>query len=105
MPALRLLPLAALAVSLAGASAQQPTARTPARTIELRPGLVITSSARVAPKVYRLAAPAALDSAVIVVRGSDITVDFAGAELVGADPDAPRTARPASPSASRAGGT
>jgi parallel beta-helix repeat protein len=61
-------------------------------TIELRPGLVITRSVRVAPKTYRLAAPTSLDSAVIIVRGDDITVDFGGATLdgapTGADPDA-----------------
>jgi len=61
-------------------------------TIELRPGLVITRSVRVAPKTYRLAAPTSLDSAVIVVRGDDVTVDFGGATLDGAprgaDPDA-----------------
>lgn len=55
-------------------------------TVVLRPGLVITSSVRVAPGTYRLAAPASLDSSVIVVRGNDITVDFAGAVLVGMDP-------------------
>jgi parallel beta-helix repeat protein len=61
-------------------------------TVELRPGLVITRSVRVAPRTYRIAAPKSLDSAVIVVRGNDITVDFAGATLAGtpasADPDA-----------------
>jgi len=39
--------------------------------------LVITQSARVAPRVYRLAAPNSADSAVITIRGDDITVDFA----------------------------
>src|SRR5262245_2759704 len=57
-------------------------------TIELSRGLVITRSVRIAPKVYRLSAPSSLDSAVITVRGSDITVDFAGATLVGLDPEA-----------------
>ena len=56
--------------------------------IELRPGLVITRSVRVSPKVYRLAAPSSLDSAVITVRGNDITVDFAGATMEGIDPGA-----------------
>src|SRR4051812_12787617 len=59
-------------------------------TIELRPGMVITQSARVAPRVYKLSAPTSLDSALIVIRGDDITVDFAGATLEG-------TAREASP--------
>jgi parallel beta-helix repeat protein len=59
--------------------------------IELRSGLVVTRSVRIVPKTYRLQAPASLDSAVIVLRGDDITVDFAGATLEGqaaaADPD------------------
>jgi parallel beta-helix repeat protein len=61
-------------------------------TVELRPGLVITRSVRVAPKTYRLPAPSSVDSAVIVVRGDDLTVDFTGVTLEGsardADPDA-----------------
>ena len=56
--------------------------------VSLRPGLVITRSARVAPGTYRLPAPASPDSAVITVRGDSITLDFAGATLQGADPDA-----------------
>ena len=58
--------------------AQQPPA------IELRPGLVITSSVRVVPRTYRLSGP-------IVVKGDDVTVDFQGGTLQGiaaeADPD------------------
>src|SRR5512140_3608323 len=61
------------------------------RVIELRRGLVITSSVRIRPNVYRLAAPASLDSALIVIRGNDIVVDFSEATLEGiapaADPD------------------
>ncbi len=57
-------------------------------TIELRPGLVITRSVRIAPKVYRLSAPRALDDAAVTIRGTDITVDFAGATLDGAPPNA-----------------
>src|SRR5712664_297421 len=56
-------------------------------TIELRQGLVITKSARVTPRTYRLPGAASLDSSVIVVRGNDITVDFAGATMEGAPPD------------------
>jgi parallel beta-helix repeat protein len=60
-------------------------------TITLRPGLVITSSARIVPRTYRLFAPASLDSALVTVRGNDITVDFTGVTLEGlppgADPD------------------
>src|SRR5689334_18465186 len=53
-------------------------------TIELRPGTLITRSVRVAPRHYRLAAPASLDSAAVTIRGTNITVDFAGATLDGA---------------------
>src|SRR6202158_2721698 len=56
-------------------------------TIELRPGLVITQSARIAPRVYRLAAPESSDSAVITIRGDDITLDFAGATMEGLPSD------------------
>jgi parallel beta-helix repeat protein len=51
--------------------------------IELRPGLVITQSARIAPRVYLLTASESTDSAVITVRGDDITLDFAGATMQG----------------------
>lgn len=61
-------------------------------TVVVTPGLVITRSVRIAPRTYALAAPRSLDSAVITIRGNDITVDFAGAVLqgtpAGADPDA-----------------
>ncbi|HEY6825375.1 MAG TPA: right-handed parallel beta-helix repeat-containing protein [Gemmatimonadaceae bacterium] len=57
-------------------------------TIALRRGLVITHSVRVAPRTYHLAADSSLDSAVITIKGDDITVDFAGASLVGLDPNA-----------------
>ena len=57
-------------------------------TVRLRPGLVLTRSAVIVPAEYRLAPPAG-DSAVIRVRGEGIVVDFAGAALVGADPDGP----------------
>jgi parallel beta-helix repeat protein len=77
---------AALATALAYTAGAQPTP-----TVELRPGMIITASVRVAPKTYRIGAPASLDSAAIVVRGNDITVDFAGAVMEGvsraADPD------------------
>ena len=51
--------------------------------IELHRGLVITHSVRIAPKVYRIAGRASLDSAAITIRGDDVTVDFAGATLEG----------------------
>ncbi len=59
-----------------------------AAQVELRPGMVITQSIRVVPKTYRLTAPASLDSAVITVRGDDVTVDFQGATLEGMAPEA-----------------
>ncbi len=65
------------------ASAQQRTLP----TIELKPGLVITQSARVSPKVYDLPSTALADSPIIVIRGDNITVDFAGATLQGTSPD------------------
>lgn len=55
--------------------------------IELRPGLVITRSVRIVPKIYRFPASASLDSAVITVQGDDVTVDFQGATLEGLDPE------------------
>jgi parallel beta-helix repeat protein len=61
--------------------------------IELRQGLVITKSARIASRTYRLPAPPAApapgstDSAVITVRGDNITVDFAGAMMEGTSSD------------------
>jgi len=60
----------------------------PLPTIRLTPGLVITHSVRVKPGVYRLPGSAALDSAVITIRGSHIVVDFAGATMEGSDPAA-----------------
>src|ERR1700682_1018674 len=67
--------------------AQSPSKAKTAPTIEHRAGLVITQSARVAPRVYRLAAPESSDSAVITIRGDDITVDFAGATMEGLPSD------------------
>lgn len=57
-------------------------------TITPRAGLIITRSARIAPGTYRLPAPASLDSSVITVRGSGITLDFAGVTLEGMNPGA-----------------
>src|ERR1051326_3546514 len=62
--------------------------RVPLPTIVPRAGMVITRSARVAPGTYRLPAPESLDSAVLTVRGDSITLDVAGATLLGADPAA-----------------
>lgn len=57
--------------------------RTP--TLQPRVGLVLTHSARLAPGVWRLDAPASVDSALILVRGDDVTVDLTGVTLLGAD--------------------
>jgi parallel beta-helix repeat protein len=67
--------------------AQSPSKPGTAPTIELRSGLVITQSARIARRVYRLAAPESIDSAVVTIRGDDITLDFAGATMEGLPPD------------------
>src|SRR5438876_5698 len=78
------LPVFLLAAYSGAGSAQQPGLP----TVVLRSGMVITRSARVAAGTYRFPAPASPDSAVITVRGDSITLDFAGATLQGADPDA-----------------
>jgi nitrous oxidase accessory protein NosD len=58
------------------------------------PGLIITRSVRIAPGTYRLSGRASLDSALITVRGNDITVDMRGVTLVGMPRDsAPDAAR------------
>jgi hypothetical protein len=49
--------------------------------------MVITRSTAFRPGVYSIRAPESLDSAVLVVRGDNITVDLAGVQLVGASPD------------------
>ncbi|HEV2018518.1 MAG TPA: NosD domain-containing protein [Gemmatimonadaceae bacterium] len=67
--------------------AQSPSKAATGPTIELRSGLVITQSVRIAPRVYRLPASESTDSAVITIRGDDITVDFAGATMEGMPPD------------------
>ena len=58
----------------------------PSATVELRRGMVITQSTTLAKKTYRVAASPSLDSALIVVRGDDITLDLNEATIVGADP-------------------
>jgi len=59
-----------------------------------RVGMVITRSVKVRPGVYRLPAHASLDSAVLVVRGRDITVDLRGVTFIGMPADsAPDAAR------------
>ncbi len=58
--------------------------------VRLTRGMVITRSVRVAPGTYRITAPGNLDSAVITIRGDNITVDFGGSLLEGS----PATANP-----------
>ncbi|PYO08963.1 MAG: hypothetical protein DMD30_06900 [Gemmatimonadetes bacterium] len=65
------------------AAAQSPRPNSTIPTIELRQGLVITQSVRVAPRIYQLPAPSSHDSAVIRIRGDSITIDFAGATMEG----------------------
>ncbi len=80
-----------LALCLAGGAfiLGAPVVVTAQSSIELSQGLVITKSGRVAPRTYRLAAADSSDSAaVITIRGDNITVDFAGATMVGTGDDA-----------------
>ncbi len=53
-------------------------------TVIPKRGLVITRSVRIAPGTFRLPVPP--DSALLTIRGDDITVDFAGATLEGIPP-------------------
>ncbi|MEP6745138.1 MAG: NosD domain-containing protein, partial [Gemmatimonadota bacterium] len=69
-----------IVVTTTAAAAQRPA------TVRLVPGMVITRSVRITPGIYRLAASASPDSALITIRGEGITVDFAGATLQGQDP-------------------
>src|SRR5207247_4983681 len=55
-------------------------AQVPQGTIELQPGMIITQSAKVLHKTYRLT------GAPIIVRGDNITVDSRGATLEGIHP-------------------
>ena len=61
-----------------------------AQVTRIRPtgGLIVSHSVRVSPGIYRLAAPASLDSAAITIRGDDLTLDLRGVELQGRDPAA-----------------
>lgn len=54
--------------------------------LDITAGMVITESVRLQPGIYELSAPdTTLDRAVITIRGEDITVDFEGVELRGAE--------------------
>src|SRR5450759_3713666 len=89
--ALRASRLLLLLVPLRVAAAQTPHIPSALPEVNLRRGLVITSSARIVRGTYNLPAHPSVDSAVIIIRGDNITVDFNGAELRGtrntADPD------------------
>ena len=68
------------------APAKKPTAAKPTPTTDLKRGLVITKSTRITPKSYRLTAATSLDSALIVVKGDNITLDLTGVTINGAEP-------------------
>jgi parallel beta-helix repeat protein len=53
------------------------------QTLRVTRGMTITRTVRITPGTYRLSAPASTDSAVITIRGDNITVDFAGSVLEG----------------------
>ena len=77
----------AIAAVLAGLAAlPRPVLAQQATAFE--PGMVITSSVRIAPGTYRVPGFADLDTALVIVRGSDITVDMTGVRLDGIDPGA-----------------
>ena len=78
---------AALGVAL-GAMTLQAQATQPGATVLLRRGMVITKSTTITKKSYRLAAAASLDSALVVIRGDDITLDLNDATIEGTDPTA-----------------
>jgi parallel beta-helix repeat protein len=80
----------ALWCAAAGASATVGRAQQPP-TVTPRAGLVITRSTRLTPGTYALPASRSLDSALITVRGDNITLDMRGVTLMGTartrDPD------------------
>lgn len=72
--------VAGLVVALpGGAPAQSPTPFTP--------GMVVTADTRIAPGTYRVAGYESLDSALILVRGSGLTLDLSGVRLEGLAPE------------------
>ncbi|GMV05085.1 MAG: hypothetical protein AMXMBFR53_13650 [Gemmatimonadota bacterium] len=79
------------AAAIAALSAAPLAAQAP---VPFTPGMVVTGDTRIAPGAYRVDGPASLDSALIVVRGSDLTLDLTGVRLVGlardGDPDQAR---------------
>lgn len=82
-------PTAALALALMALLARAEPAWTQGAggaPVALRNGAVITRSTTIRPGTYRLASHS-LDTAAIIIRGSDITVTLAGVDLVGARED------------------
>ena len=77
---------ALLVMPLAGA-AQRPAPRVAVPTVRLTPGMIITRSVKIAPMTYRFAGRS-LDSAIVTIRGDNITVDFTGVTMQGLEPDA-----------------
>lgn len=57
-------------------------------TVRLRPGMIITESVRIERRTYWFPAFPSNDSALIVISGDSITVDFNGAVVQGILPDA-----------------
>ncbi|MGH9314623.1 MAG: hypothetical protein ACRD1S_15680, partial [Vicinamibacterales bacterium] len=53
------------------------------RSVALGAGMVIDRSVAIRPGVYRLRASADLSKPAVIVRGTNITIDFAGATLAG----------------------
>ena len=84
-PALAAVPVALLLAAPPPLLAQARHA--PAPAVALRPGLVVSRSVRILPRIYRLRPSPSLDSAVLTIRGDDVTVDFAGATLEGLAPE------------------
>ena len=82
-----LLKSVAALTAIAAATHQLPAQQ----NVRITRGMVITHSVHIAPGTYRIPGPASLDSAVIIIRGDNITVDFKGATLEGSpvsdDPD------------------
>jgi parallel beta-helix repeat protein len=82
-----LLKSVAALTAIAAATHQLPAQQ----NVRITRGMVITHSVHIAPGTYRIHAPASLDSAVIIIRGDNITVDFKGSTLEGSpvsdDPD------------------
>lgn len=73
-----------LIVAVVAWSAVPTAGQTP---IPFTPGMVVTADTRIEPGTYRVTGPASLDSALIVVRGEDLTLDLSGVRLEGIAPE------------------